>query len=164
MKKNTNTGKSKIKPIQQREEDFYDNHLAYSIMVLANLITKHTSQTTLSNSPININEWRILRLVSIFGPISAADIITTIGMDKTTVSRTVTGLHKENLIKLHANSEDRRQTLLTLTATGKKILDKINPLAEASDRSFEQQLSDEELKHIRSIMHKLRRHAKELLA
>lgn len=150
--------------IFEREEDFYDNHLAYSIMVLANLITKHTSQVTLASASISINEWRVLRLVSIFGPISAADIINTIGMDKTTVSRTITGLHKANLIRLHTNSADRRKTLLTLTAAGKKIHNKINPLAEASDRSFEQQLSDDERKHIGPIMHKLRRYAKEKLA
>jgi len=145
------------------EEDFYRNHLAYSIMVLANLITKHTSQTTLAESHVNINEWRILRLISLFGPMSAAHIITTIGMDKTTVSRTVTALHKAKLIKLQVHSEDRRQTLLSLTAAGRKILDKIGPLAEASDRSFESELTADELKLIRPIMSKLHKYVKSIL-
>jgi len=145
------------------EEDFYGSHLAYSIMVLANLITKHTSQVTLAGSPLNINEWRVLRLLSLFGPMSAVDVISTIGMDKATVSRTVTSLHKSKLIKLKVNPKDRRQTLLSLTSAGTRILDKIGPIAEASDRSFESQLTPEEIKHIRPIMRKLHKYVKSII-
>lgn len=150
--------------LEAREREFFANNLAYSVMVLANLIGRITNQTTLQDFALGINEWRVMRMVHIFGPISAADIILTIGMDKTTISRTVTNLHDAGYIKLTPNPRDRRQTLISLTPAGTRMHNKIVPTDLAFDRSFEALLTPTELGHFRTVMNKLRPHAQQLLA
>lgn len=151
-------------PLEAREREFFASNLTYSVMVLANLIGRITNQMTLQESTLGINEWRVMRMVHIFGPISAAEIILTIGMDKTTVSRTVTNLHNAGLIKLTPNPRDRRQTLISLTAPGVKMHNKIIPLDQDFDTSFEALLTPTEISYFQNIMNKLRPHAQQLLA
>lgn len=151
-------------PASDAEQDFFANNLAYSVMVLANLITRITTQGTLRDAPVNINEWRILRIAHMFGPMSAADIVSTLGMDKTTVSRTITSLHEAGYIKLSANPSDRRQTLIALTAAGLKVHAAILPADQSNDSAFEALLTEAELAHFKTTMSKLRGHAQAVLA
>lgn len=149
--------------VEQREAKFFSDNVAYSIIVLANVIARYTSQHTLRGLDLNVNDWRLLRLAKIFGPISAAEIIATIAMDKTTVSRAITKAHERKLIKLAPNPSDRRQTFVMLTAAGAKLLERHGTLDEQFDRSFEMQLSEEEQESFHRIMGKLRGHAHEML-
>lgn len=145
------------------EAEFFEGNITYSIIVLANMISRNTSSKTLSQFSISINEWRVLRMTRAFGPICAADVINTLAMDKTTVSRAITNLHAGKLISLAPNARDRRQTLVDLTPKGRRLHDKIAPLDEKVDKSFEAVLTDEEIQQFHSIMRKLRPSAQKLL-
>ena len=144
------------------ESQLFEGNLTYSIMVLANLIGRNTSNHTLLNFPIALNEWRVLRVASIFGPICASDVISTLAMDKTTVSRAITNLHRAGYVELTANPEDRRQTLLMLTNKGWKLHRRVAPMDEAVDQSFEDLLTPTEIKYFHRIMRKLRPFARRL--
>lgn len=149
---------------EERRAEFFGDNLAFSIMVLANLIARITSQHALADSKLSLTEWRVLRITHIFGPLSAADIIATIGLDKTTVSRMITSLHEAQLIKLLPNAADRRQTLISLTAAGTRLHDRIVPVDEEFDRSFESLLSAAEVTSFREVMKRLHSHASSLTA
>jgi DNA-binding MarR family transcriptional regulator len=149
--------------IAEAEQAFFDHNLTYSIMVLANLIGRNTSRHALAGAPVNLNEWRALRMIRMFAPICAADIIDLLGLDKTTVSRAITRLHELGLARLSANSSDRRQTLIRLTAAGTRLHDRLLPKDQGNDASFEQALTPVELKQFLRVMQKLRPHALELL-
>jgi DNA-binding MarR family transcriptional regulator len=148
----------------EKEAKFFENNLAYAIMVVANLIGRITTHQVLASSKLSLSDWRVLRIARTFGPVSAADIIAAIGMDKTTVSRAITNLHELQFIKLLPNSADRRQTLVALTAAGTRELDRLLSIDEQCDRSFELLLSDTELRVFRKVMHKLRAHTQSLAA
>lgn len=149
---------------EEEQSKFFESNLAFSIMVLANLIARITTQNALVDSKLSLSEWRVLRVANIFGPLSAADIIATIGLDKTTVSRMITRLHEAQLIKLLPNPSDRRQTLIALTVAGTRLHDRIAPVDENFDRSFESLLSAGDLAAFREVMRKLRSHAVSLTA
>lgn len=144
------------------EAKFFDKNITYSIMVIANMIEKNTSSRTLASFPLNISEWRVLHFISIFGPVCAADIISTLGIDKTTVSRCITSLHSSKYISLAPNPEDRRKTLVSLTKAGRAMHGKIAPIDQAADQSFENVLSKSEMASLRKITRKLRAHARAL--
>lgn len=156
------TRKVRRRDLEAAERDFFEANLTYSIMVLANLISRNTSTETLAGFPVSLNEWRLLRLLFIFGPVCATDIIETLAMDKTTVSRAVTSLHRSGYVELGSNPEDRRQTLILLTDKGRQLHGRIAPRDEAVDRAFEELLSATELKYFHRIMRKLRRFAQQL--
>lgn len=148
--------------IRAAEQKLFEGNLTYSIMVLANLIGRNTSNHTLADFPVTVNEWRILRVASIFGPVCATDIISTLAIDKTTVSRAITSLHKGGYVDLAPNPDDRRQTLIVLTNKGWKLHGKIAPVDESIDKSFEDVLTATEINYFHRIMRKLRPFAQQL--
>lgn len=156
---------TKIKHHELRDagQQLFETNLTYSIMVLANLIGRNTSHHTLAKFPINMNEWRVLRMASIMGPVCAADVTATLAIDKSTVSRAVTGLHRSGLVDLAPNPQDRRQTFIVLTRKGWRLHGRIAPLDEAVDRSFESALTANEIASFHSIMRKLRSFAQQLV-
>lgn len=148
--------------IKAAEQELFEANLTYSIMVLANLIGRNTSNHTLANFPVSVNEWRVLRVASIFGPVCASDVISTLAIDKTTISRAITSLHNGGYIDLKPNPDDRRQTLIVLTSKGWRLHAKIAPIDESIDQSFEDVLTETEIKYFHRIMRKLRPFAQKL--
>ena len=156
-------GRTTRQSIAGKEQAFFDRHLAYSIMVLANLISRNTSRRTLAGTPLKINDWRVLRLTQMFGPLCAIDVINLLGLDKTTTSRAIGRLDELDLVELAPNPDDRRQTLISLTAKGRAMYDHVAPRDRASDSSFQRVLTAAELRRFHLLMGKLRRHAQQLL-
>jgi DNA-binding MarR family transcriptional regulator len=60
------------------------------------------------------------------GETTAAALSESMGLDKSTLSRTVDGLVGIGLLERRENPDDRRYTLLSLTSQGRKICDEIN--------------------------------------
>jgi DNA-binding MarR family transcriptional regulator len=155
---------TKSRIVAEAESRFFNTNVAYSIMVVSNLIARVTTQGALAGLKLSLSEWRVMRLVSIFGPMSAAEIVTAIGMDKTTVSRMITRLHEAEFLKLAPNAADRRQTLVSLTPAGTRVHDRIAKVDEQFDRTFESLLSPAQLKAFHDVMAILREHAQSLAA
>lgn len=145
------------------ENDFFDTHVAYSIIALANLITLNTMKNTLEGTGLSVNEWRVMRMAAIYGSICAADIINLFGLDKTTTGRAISRLHKRRLVKQAVDADDRRQTNVSLSATGKKMHDRIIKRDSISDNYIETILSQREIKSFHAAMRKLRHHVKQML-
>jgi len=151
------------KDIGDLENEFFDTHVAYSIVALANLITLNTMKNILAETQLSVNEWRILRMTYIYNSISAADVINIFGLDKTTTSRAISKLGEAKLIKLSVNPRDKRQTYILLTAAGKRLHDKIILRDNISDESIEKILSRQEIRSFHKTMNKLRLHVKDML-
>ncbi len=159
-KKGTKRTKSDITDL---ENNFFNSHVAYSIIALANLITQNTFKNTLTGTELSVNEWRILRLTYLYQSICAVDVISIFGLDKTTASRAITRLRDAKLIRSSVNKQDRRQTDFLLTAGGKRLHDKVIKQDNISDDSIEKVLSKQEIRSFHSTMKKLRVHVKKML-
>ena len=150
--------------IRELEDEFYDTHVSYSIIALANLVTLNTMKNTLDGTNLTVNEWRILRLTFIYGSICAADVINLFGLDKTTTGRAISRLKTAKLVKLSVDSMDKRQTNVSLSTAGKKLHDQIIKRDSVSDDSIEKILTKGELSAFHKAMRKLRLHVKEMLS
>ena len=162
----TKSIKEKSKPkrdISDLENRFFNSHVAYSVIALANLITQNTFKNTLADSKLSVTEWRILRMTFLYDSISAIDVINIFGLDKTTTSRAITKLHEAKLVRSSVNTQDRRQTIFLLTASGKRLHDKIIKKDNISDESIEKVLSKNEIRSFHSTMKKLRVHVQDML-
>jgi len=60
---------------------------------------------------------------------TTGQIAANLGLDKSTLSRTIDNLVKLGLVERQANPDDRRYTLLSLTNIGEKTCSKINSKA-----------------------------------
>ena len=136
--------------------------ITYHLMSIANLIARNTAHRTLRGSGLSLNEWRVLRFAALAPAALASDVIGSLGIDKTTVSRAIASLRARGLLVLRPNPEDRRETRLSLSAAGRRVHDRYQPVDLAVDASFEKQLSKSEASTLQRLLVKLHSHATSL--
>ncbi len=75
---------------------------------------------------ITITQCHILLEVAKGGGLSLVDLAQNLGLDTSTISRTIDGMVKNGLVERKASSKDRRYLNITATAEGQSIFDGIN--------------------------------------
>jgi DNA-binding MarR family transcriptional regulator len=65
------------------------------------------------------------------GPLTLLDLAQGLGLDKSTVSRTVDGLVNFGLVERSLHTQDRRSIQIALSAQGQKTCDSINAINDA---------------------------------
>lgn len=136
--------------------------ITFYLMSIANLIARNTAHRTLRGSGLSLNEWRVLRFVALAPSALASDVIASLGIDKTTVSRAIASLHAKKLVALRPNPEDRREIRLSLAPAGRRLHQRYRPIDEAVDGSFEARLTGGEVTTLRRLLVKLHAHATSL--
>lgn len=61
-----------------------------------------------------------------YGELRAQELVRTLCLDKSTVSRLVAALENEGLVTFSDDPEDRRSRLLKLSSDGKRVVNRIN--------------------------------------
>jgi len=77
------------------------------------------------------------------------------GMEPTSLSRILKNLEEQGLISKHADKQDRRVTLIKLTAAGKKMRAVSRNSVIQFNKAIAEQLSKKELNDFHRIMNKI---------
>jgi DNA-binding MarR family transcriptional regulator len=85
---------------------------------------------------LEIPEWRVIATVGESGGCTAQQIATSTRMHKTRVSRALAQLRRRGLIVRHASTRDRRERLLRLTPSGRRLYARLVPLVLARERTL----------------------------
>lgn len=115
-----------------------ERFLPYRLSVLANTVTLKVAAAYQRRFGLTIPEWRVMAMLAQYPNISAVDVAERTAMDKVAVSRAVQSLMAKGHIKREIHADDRRRSMLTLSAAGRGVYKRVIPLA----RAFEQQLLD----------------------
>src|SRR5688572_13840584 len=78
------------------------------------------------------------------GVLTAGELAELLRLDKSTMSRAVSGLKRAGLIAIREGAKDKRKKPLTLTARGKKKLEKIHQHSNRQVQDALSLLSDED--------------------
>jgi DNA-binding MarR family transcriptional regulator len=116
-----------------------ERFLPYRLSVLANTVSLHVAAAYQERFGLTIPEWRVMAMLAQYPDISAVDVAERTAMDKVAVSRAVQTLLAKGLVKRAIDAEDRRRSMLALSASGRAVYKRVVPVA----RTFEQQLLDE---------------------
>ncbi|HKQ83105.1 MAG TPA: MarR family transcriptional regulator [Steroidobacteraceae bacterium] len=116
-----------------------ERFLPYRLSVLANTVSLKVAAAYQRRFGLTIPEWRVMAMLAQYPNISAVDVAERTAMDKVAVSRAVQALMAKGHIKRETHAEDRRRSMLTLSAAGRGVYKRVIPIA----RAFEQQLLDE---------------------
>lgn len=135
------------------------NFLPYRLSVLSNTVSRKIADMYDREFGLSIWQWRVMAVLGENAGITATEIGQVTAMDKVAVSRAVSGLIDSGHVSRKASAEDGRRSILSLTAKGKGVYDKIVPIALGAERDLVATLSGTEQEQLARLMDKLARTA-----
>jgi DNA-binding MarR family transcriptional regulator len=139
-----------------------ERFLPYRLSVLASTIGAKVAATYDQRFGISIPEWRVMAMLAQHPDISAVDVAERTAMDKVAVSRAVQGLLSKGHIKRQIHAEDRRRSMLTLSASGRAVYKRVVPAARALESQLLTALSARERKTLDELLGRLQERAETL--
>lgn len=129
-------------------------YVPYYINMISNKLSRGSSRLYIRKFDIGVIEWRILGFLAMKDRGSANEICQVLAIDKAAASRAVQQLEAKNLVAV--NPIDRRQNALSITAKGRKLHDKILPIALKRESILLSKLDAAEKDTLIKLLRKLR--------
>jgi len=83
-----------------------------------------------------VTEWRVLAVLGRYADLSAVEVAERTAMDKVAVSRAVNSLLKSARIRRSVHDDDKRRSVLCLSAKGRRVYDEVAPMALRYEREL----------------------------
>jgi DNA-binding MarR family transcriptional regulator len=141
-----------------------ERFLPYRLSVLSNLVSSAIASVYEERFELSIPEWRVIAVLARHSGLSAAEVATHTRMDAVAVSRAVTRLLRARRVLRSMAPDDRRRSVLRLSAAGEAVYREIAPVALQYERALLGSLQEEELDSLDSILEKLTARAHALAA
>jgi DNA-binding MarR family transcriptional regulator len=109
---------------------------------------------TLADVGVNVAQFNLLRRLERSGPLSMTEFARITDLDRTTIARNVKVIERKGLVALEAG-EDRRESVVSLTKSGRKILTRGLPLWEKAQSIVEAKLGRAGAGNLRSTLRTL---------
>ncbi len=129
--------------------------LPYRLSVLSNRISRAIADGYEEKFQLSLPEWRVMAVLGEESDLSAAQVAERTAMDKVAVSRAVNKLIDSDRLERHFSPEDKRRSVLTLSALGRKIYREVIPIALSYEEKILDKLSTEEKEALQSLLKKL---------
>ncbi len=136
-----------------------EHFLPYRLSVLSNTVSSALAGAYARRFGLTIPQWRVLAVLARTPGLSAAAVGERTAMDKVAVSRAVTGLARARRLRRVLAPKDRRRSVLTLTASGLRVYERIVPLARAYERRLVAELSPDERAQFETWLGRLQKRA-----
>ncbi len=139
-----------------------ERFLPYRLSILSNKVSSVIADIYKDKFAISITEWRIMAVLGEYPDISADEISAKTQIEKSILSRSVSKLLKRKLIERDMAEDDRRRSVIRLSATGKSVYDEIVPLSYDYERELLKCLSQQEQAQFSALIDQLYEHANSL--
>ncbi|GAB4349259.1 MAG: MarR family transcriptional regulator [Gammaproteobacteria bacterium] len=153
---------------EKREEHCSPDHVElprftpYRLYRLSRAVSGTLAEIFQVRFGLSVYEWRCVAVLGNYQPMSANEICERADMDKVQVSRALAKLVENGLVLRSTNRQDRRRSRLRLSARGKRLYQKIVPLAKSWEAKLLAALSEEEQQQLDRIIAKLHQRVDEL--
>jgi len=137
--------------------------LSYRVHMVANLLSRGAELRYRREFGVSLWEWRSIALLGADEPRSLGDLARAAGIDKSQMSRVVSGLTKRKLVMRAANDEDGRGVQLRLSKGGRKLYTGLIGAAAQRDAALRGCLSANEKSVFERALAKLAGQARELI-
>jgi len=132
-----------------------ERFLPYRLSLLTNTVSRAIAGDYQQRFGLSIPQWRVMAVVGRFADLSANAVAEKTAMDKVMVSRAVAALLRRGLLARHTDPDDRRRSLLRLSADGRAIYRQIVPLALDFEARLLQSLSESDRTTLDRIIDRL---------
>lgn len=107
-----------------------------SIFRSIHLADKAASQKFRKHAGITRSQYLVLKALEDVDSTNLVGIINRTGIDRSTMTHIVKRLKKVSLVSVTKDKHDRRSYKVKLTPTGRRVLTKVNPIADKLDNEF----------------------------
>ena len=132
-----------------------DRFLPYRLSVLTNTISAAIARQYAERFDLSITEWRVLAILGRYPALSAGEVAERSAMDKVAVSRAVASLLGSGRLRRAVDDSDRRRSVLSLSARGRRVYEQVAPLAKRHEERLLAHLTEEERVWLDRIIDKL---------
>jgi DNA-binding MarR family transcriptional regulator len=132
-----------------------ERFLPYRLSVLTNVVSGAIASAYQRRFGLGIPEWRVIAVLARHPGLSAAEVAACTRMDAVAVSRAVTRLARSGRLNRSVSAEDRRRSVLRLSAAGRSVYRRIAPLALDYERELLACLDAREVAALDAIVAKL---------
>lgn len=132
-----------------------DRFLPYRLSVLSNRVSQTIAGAYARRFGLGITEWRVIAVLGRYPGLSANAVAARTAMDKVAVSRAVARLLDRNLLQRDIHDDDRRRSVLELSADGYRIYDEVVPVALEYERRLLAPLDADERAQLDRLLNKL---------
>ena len=138
--------------------------LSYRLHQVANLLSRGAEMRYRREFGVSLWEWRTVALLGgALEPQSLNELARAAGMDKSQMSRVVSGLTGKRMVRRETDAQDARGIRLSLTAAGKKLYRRLIRAAAERNSAFLGCLSAKERACLEQAMSKLAREARSFI-
>lgn len=136
-----------------------DERVSHRFSVIAKRFDQTLAAMHAKKLGISISNWKIMRVIGFFGPLSATELGTRTSLDPDKITRAVDVLVQRSYVIRKDDEADRRRVVLTLSAKGRRVYDKIEMAAGAMEAEFLSVLTAEENRALLAALIKLEQHS-----
>lgn len=115
-----------------------ERFLPYRLSILSNRISQAIAREYQDRFDLSMTEWRVIAVLARFDSdaLSAREVAERTAMDKVAVSRALARLVAAKRVARRIHDDDKRRSVLRLSAQGWKIHDTVAPLARDHERAM----------------------------
>jgi DNA-binding MarR family transcriptional regulator len=132
-----------------------EEFLPYRLSILTNRISRQLSNLYAQRFELSIPEWRVLAMVARHPGASAELVCRKTAMDKVAVSRAVARLLQSRRLERKYAADDKRRTVLRLSAQGQRVYRRIVPLARKFETEVISDLTQRDRNDLQRVLAKL---------
>ncbi|SDQ23486.1 MarR family transcriptional regulator [Pseudovibrio sp. Tun.PSC04-5.I4] len=153
------------KPTNTTERDDFQlgTFFPYKVRVFGTAVSAAVSSVYRERYGLSVSEWRTMAILGRNHALSASEIVERSSMDKVNVSRAVQSLRKKEFLRRDIDGEDRRKSVLRLTAEGLRIFKDVVPLVRDVETALTANLSAQEQDVLLALMEKVQHNAEALV-
>lgn len=107
-------------------------HLGYWLRVVSNHVS-HAFKTRVETQGVTVAEWVVLRALFEQDGVKPSALATKIGLTRGAISKLVDRLAAKDLVSVRSDVRDGRAQIVTLRASGRRLVPKLAALADKND-------------------------------
>lgn len=132
-----------------------ESFVPYQLSIVSNTVSQAIADDYQARYDLAVTEWRVMAVLARFDGLSAREVAERTAMDKVAVSRALARLVAADRVRRQTHQDDRRRSVLGLTAAGWRIHDEVAPMARQRERELLAKLEPGEQAWLRRILDKL---------
>lgn len=135
-----------------------DDSLFFKLVRIVNLTARPFGESIGHANKLSLTEWRVMIVLASHPGCAAQEVASYTGLDKMSVSRALAGLARQGRIARRADPDDKRRVLITLSAAGERVYERIGVSGKARENDLFSVLGTAEQTRLARTLDKLIAH------